>query len=191
MNRDQANAAARKVPDRDLVDRRVGWLAWWLQLGVGFLAGSGVAYEVGHLLFGGSLTDRFLLMPAGGGLVCGALTSFYGNRAWMAPSVFSAGEPAPPRKARAASFLIGAFGIALVVLVLIRHLAAVARSDHKSSIGFDAFLLLVAFVPGFLLVHTLRTGTGFWRFGIVDREETPLMFRVYACLNVAASISLL
>jgi hypothetical protein len=80
----------------------------------------------------------------------------------------------------------------VVLLTLIHHLIAVGRRDHySSSAGFDAFLLLAGVVPGFLLVHALRTGTGFWWFGIIEREATPLIFWVYVVLNGAGVLSII
>ena len=171
--------------------RSIEWLAWSLQLAVGFLAGWGVGYKAAQLLFLANLNDM-LLVAAGGGLICGAFTSFYGNRAWMATSIFLAPESTPPRKARASSIVVGGIGVAVVLLTLIDHVVAAGRRDqYSSSAYFDAFLLLVALVPGFLLFHALRTGTGFWWFGIIEREETPLMFWVYVVLNGAGVLSVL
>jgi len=68
----------------------------------------------------------------------------------------------------------------------------VATRDHGAhSVGFGLLLLLVAVLPGFLVIHALRTGTGFWRFGMIDREETPLIFWVYVLLNGVAALSML
>jgi hypothetical protein len=87
MNRDRTSHDGRQVPDPESTSHSVGWLAWSLQLAVGFLAGCGVGYEAARLLFLASLNDM-LLVAAGGGLICGAFTSFYGNRVWMAASIF-------------------------------------------------------------------------------------------------------
>jgi hypothetical protein len=191
MNRDRTSHGGRQVPDPEPTSHLVEWLAWSLQLAVGFLAGCGVGYEAARLVFIANLNDM-LLVAVGGGLISGAFTSFYGNRAWMATSIFLAIEPTPPRKARACSLVVGGIGVTVVLLTLIRHLIAAGRRDHySSSAGFDAFLLLAAVVPGFLLVHALRAGTGFWWFGIIEREETPLIFWVYVVLNGAGVLSIL
>ena len=190
MSEDRTTRQVNKDLKRERIDLRVEWLAWGLQLLVGFCLGCGVGYQVWRLLFRANLNEMLLFM-AGGGLVCGAFTSFYGNRAWMGRSIFLAREPAPPSKARACSLIVGAGGVAVVLLTLFDHMIAVARREHGSaSAGFHAFLLLVALVPGFLLVHALRTGTGFWRFGIIDREESPLIFWVYVLLNGVATLSM-
>src|SRR3954454_10746080 len=95
--------------ERELAELRVQWLAWALQLFVGFLAGCGVGYELARLLFRSSLDER-LLIAGGAGVICGAFSSFYGNRAWMARSPFLAPEPSPPRRARAWSMVTGGAG---------------------------------------------------------------------------------
>jgi hypothetical protein len=191
MNQNRTSQNDRRASVPEPVSRQVEWLAWSLQLAVGFLAGCGVGYQAARLLFLASL-DEMLLVATGGGLICGAFTSFYGNRAWMARSIYLAPEPTPHRKGRACSLVVGGVGAAVVMLTLIHHMIIAGRRDHDSpSAGFDAFLLLAALLPGFLVVHALRTGTGVWRFGIIEREETPLIFWVYVLLNSVAALSLL
>jgi hypothetical protein len=169
----------------------VEWLAWCLQFVVGLLVGCGVGYQVWSLLFRASLNEM-LLFAAGGGVLCGAFASFYGNRVWMAGSIFLAAEPAPPRIARACSLILGGAGVVVVFLTLVHHMIKVVTRDRNSPSGaFDVFLLIAALLPGFLLVRALRTGTGLWRFGIIDREETPLIFWVYVLLNGVATLSIL
>ena len=190
MSHNQASHDDRKPLRRD-PSSLVDWLAWLLQLMVGFLVGCGVGYEAWRLLFLGSVNEM-LLIAAGGGLICSAFTSFYGNRAWMVGSIFLAPEPAPPRKARACSLVVGGTGVAVVSLTLVHHMIVVTTRERGSpSAGFDVFLLLAAVLPGFLVVHALRTGTGLWRFGIIDQDETPLMFWVYVFLNSVATLSIL
>jgi len=143
------------------------------------------------MLFRGSLHE-LLLVAAGCGLACGAFTSFYGNRAWMAGSIFLAPEALPPRAARACSLLVGGVGAALVLLILLHHTIAVATRSHSPGYaGFGVFVMSAAVLPGFLLVHALRTGAGLWRFGIIERKETPLIFWVYVLLNGVAALSIL
>lgn len=157
----------------------------------GLLVGWGVGYETWRLLFRASLNEM-LLFTAGAGLLCGAFTSFYGNRAWMAGSIFSTAEPAPPRKARACSLIVGGAGALVLFLSLVHHMIVVAtRERNSSSAGLDVFLLVAALLPGFLLVRALRTGTGLWRCGIINRQETPLIFWVYVFLNAVATLSIL
>jgi hypothetical protein len=109
----------------------------------------------------------------------------------MAPSIFSVPEPVPPRNARASSILIGCVGMTVVVLTLIHHASTAGWLAHKtSSPGFSVFVLVVGVFPAWSLIHALRTGTAFCRFGIIDREETPLFFWVYVLLNVTALLCL-
>ena len=191
MKENRASHGVGRAIDREPMDSRVDWLAWLLQLTVGFLVGCGVGYEVWRLLFQGSVNE-LLLGAAGGGLVCGAFTSFCGNRAWMAGSIFLAPEAPPPRITRACSLLLGGAGAVAVLLILVHHMIGVATREHSSSsAGFNVFLLLAAVLPGFLAVHALRTGSGLWRFGIIEREETPLIFWVYVLLNGVAMLSIL
>ncbi len=190
MSQNQASHDVRK-PVPDSTSSRVEWLAWLLQLMVGFLVGFGVGYEGWRLLFLRSVNEM-LLIEAGGGLICGAFTSFYGNRAWMAGSIFLTPEPVPPRQARACSLVVGGVGVAVVTLTLVHHMIAVTTGERgPTSAGFDIFLLLAAVLPGFLVVHALRTGAGLWVFGIIDRDETPLIFWVYVLLNSIATFSIL
>jgi hypothetical protein len=191
MNRGRTSHDGRQVADPEPTADSVEWVAWSLQLAVGFLAGCGVGYAAARTLVLENL-NGMLLLAAGGGLICGAFSSFYGNRAWMAASVFLAPEPTLPRQARACSLVAGGIGVAVVLLTLIHHLIAAGRRDQYSFVaGFDAFLLVVAMVPGFLLTHALRTGTGFWWFGIIEREETPLLFWVFVVLNGTGLLSVL
>jgi hypothetical protein len=191
MSEQRATPRVKKPLERQPMDSHVEWLAWCLQLVVGFLVGCGVGYQVWRLVFQAGLNEMLLFVVAGG-LICGAFTSFYGNRVWMACSIYLAPEPAPPRKARACSLIVGAAGVAVVFLTVVRHMVAAAtRKQGSPATGVDVFLILVALVPGFLVVHALRRGTGLWIFGIIDREETPLMFWVYVLLNGVAALSVL
>src|SRR5580765_481867 len=110
MNERTGSNGARG-PGREQSKPLIEWLAWSLQLGVGFLVGCAIGYQAARLLLRSDFNHR-LLVAAGLGLVCVAFTSFYGNRAWMAPSAFVAHEPAAPRRARACSVLIGFAGLA-------------------------------------------------------------------------------
>ncbi len=176
--------------ERELAELRVQWLAWALQLFVGFLAGCGVGYQLARLLFRSSLDEK-LLIAGGAGLICGAFTSFYGNSAWMARSIFLAPEPAAPTRARAWSMVTGGAGGLLVLLTVAYHaITLFSRGDSSHFRGIDVFFFLIALLPALLAVYALRAGKGFWRFGIVDREETPLLFWIYVVLNGAAALGL-
>jgi len=194
MNRDPASHPRSEAADREQTKRCVDWLAWSLQLLLGFLVGCGVGYVVARLLFRSSFIgfDQMLLIIAGVALCCGAFTSFYGNRAWMAPSIFVGPESPPPRKARTCSIIIGSIGVAVVLIPLTLHVISAGWPTHAPSArGFDVFLLLMGAFPGFLIIHALRKGTGFWRFGIIDREEKPLFFWIYVLLNAVAVLCIL
>jgi len=189
MSADPLSDLARK--ERELAEIRVQWLAWALQLFVGFLAGCGVGYELARLLFRSSLDER-LLIAGGAGLICGAFTSFYGNGAWMARSPFLAPEPSPPLRARAWSMVTGGAGGLVLLLTLAYHAIKFAGRDHNSaSRGVNVFLFVVALLPALLAAYALRTGKGFWRFGVIDHEETPFVFWTYVVLNAAATLGLL
>ncbi len=191
MSQNQAPHDVRKSVRPDPTSSQVDWLAWLLQLIVGFLVGFGIGYEAWRMLFLRGVNEM-LLIEAGGGLICGAFTSFYGNRAWMPRSIFTAPEPAPPRKAQASSLVIGGVGVAVVMLTLVRHMIAVTtRERGPTSAGFDGLLVIAAILSGFLVVHALRRGTGIWLFGIIDREEMPLIFWIYVLLNGIATFSML
>jgi hypothetical protein len=191
MKEKTASRGTANSSGRDQSKALIEWLAWGLQLVVGFLVGCGIGYQAARLLLRSDLDHR-LLMAGGLGLVCGAFTSFYGNRAWMAPSVFAAPEPAVPRRPRAFSLLIGCVGLAVTLLTAVHGLITGTRFGHgPPSTGFNVFPLIASVLPGFLVVHALRTGTGLWIFGIVNREETPLLFWAYVVINISAFLGLL
>src|SRR5262249_21374111 len=131
----------------------VEWFAWALQLAVGFLVGCGIGYEATRLLPQSDFDHRLNVVGAFG-LLCGAFTSLYGNRAWVAASIFLAPEPPPPAKARTCSFVIGGVGFLVAVLTMAHDRITTAHSSSSSS---NIFLLIAALLPGFLVVHALRT----------------------------------
>jgi hypothetical protein len=158
------------------------WLAWSMQLALGFLVGCGAGFPVARIMWdcGFISFDQMFLVIAGGALGCGAFASYYGDRAWMKSSIFDPPAPLITESGRKWSKIIGGFGVALVFLTIGIHLISVGwPSGGSSSMKFSLFTLVLAAVPGFLLFHALRTGTGFWRFGTLDREETPLFFWIY------------
>jgi len=173
---------------------RADWLAWSLQLVAGLFAGSGVGFIIARGLVRLRFTDfdHMLYVVVGVSLCCGAFTSFHGNRAWMMPSVFAPSEPPQSRRARTCSIIVGTIGAGLILIPIILHVINVGWPARKSfSMEFSIFLLLIAALPGFLLVHAVRTGAGFWRFGIIHREETPLIFWLYVILNALAVVCIL
>jgi hypothetical protein len=170
------------------------WLAWSLQFVFGFFIGAGVGFIMARRLVGFRFIGfgQMLYVMGGAALCCGACTSFLGNRALMMPSLYGPTEPTPSRRARTCSFAVGIAGASLVFLSILAHIIDAGWPIRKStSLEFGVFLLLLAALPGFLLVHALRTGTGFWRFGGVDRAETPLFFWIYVFLNALALFCML
>ena len=176
------------------MEPRADWLAWSLQLGAGLLVGGG-----GGLFLAGRLArfhlisrDQMFWVIAGVALCCGAFTSFHGDRAWMPPSPFAPPEPVRTQKSRATSLVIGMAGAALVLLpVILSALAPASPARRSSASGFNFFLLLAAALPGFLIVHASRTGSGIGRLGTVDRDETPLAFWFYVLVNASALLCIL
>jgi hypothetical protein len=180
--------------DHEQPKPQTDWLAWSLQLALGLFVGACVGFSVARLLirFGLTSFDQMLPVTAGVAFCSGAFCSFHGDRAWMPRSIFAGAEPPRTEKARSCSITIGSFGAALVLLPVALHLMTADRSgDASSSGGFGIFRLALASIPGFLVIHALRTGTGIWRFGILDREETPLFFWIYVFVNAAAVMCLL
>jgi hypothetical protein len=158
------------------------WLAWSLQMALGFVVGFGASFPIARLLFRFGLIsfDQMFLAMVGGAICCGAFASYYGDRAWIKPSFFDSPEPPRTEQGRKWSIMTGILGGSLVFISIGMHLiTAGGPSGRPSSGGFSFFTLLLAAIPAFLLFHALRTGTGFWRFGTLDREETPLLFWIY------------
>src|SRR6266496_5184308 len=165
MNRNQTspvNTAANQKQDKPRTD----WLAWSLQLTLGFVVGFGASVPVARLLFRSGFIsfEQMFLATVGRALCCGAFASYYGDRAWMRPSIFDSPRPPRTEPARKLSIITGSLGGSLVFIPIGMHLITVGwPSSRSSSWGFSFFTLLLAAVPGFLLFHALRTGTGFWR----------------------------
>lgn len=156
--------------------------------------GFGASFSIARLLFRFgfiSFAQMFLVM-AGGGFCCGAFASYYGDRAWMRPSIFDSGVPPRTEAARKWSRILGCLGGILVFVPIGVHImTSDLRSAGSSSGGFRIITLLLAAVPGLLLFHALRTGTGYWRFGTFDREETPLFFWIYVSVMAIGVFCLL
>lgn len=193
MNRDQASQAARQA-DPAQGKPQTNWLAWSLQLALGLLVGSAIGVFVALRLcrFGLASFDQILFVIAGVALCCGAVASFHGNRTWMAPSAFDCPEPPRTAEARTWSILIGYLGAALVIVPVVLHLLTPEPSRNQpSSDGFGIFRIVLAAVPGTFVIHALRTGTGFWKLGDLDREERPLFFWAYVLVNVIGVVCLL
>jgi hypothetical protein len=193
MNRDKTTHVVG-AGNREQGKPHTDWFAWSLQLTLGLLVGSGVGYSVARLLFRSGFIgfDQMLSVIGGAALCCGAFASFHGDRAWMARSIFACPEPRRTQKARTCSTVVGSLGAVLVLVPVALHLITRDQSRAEaSSHGFSIVLLVLAAIPGFLLIHALRTGTGYWRFGTLDREETPLFFWIYVLVNAVAVMCLL
>jgi hypothetical protein len=188
----RVNRTAEQKQVRD--KPRTDWLAWSLQLALGFVVGLGASFPIVRLLFRSGFIsfDQMFLAMVGGALCCGAFAAYHGDRAWIRTSIFNWPELPRTEPARRWSIITGCLGGSLVLVPIGVHLLTVGwPSSGSRSRGFSFFTLLLAAVPGFLLVHALRTGTGFWRFGILDREETPLFFWIYVFVMAVGVICIL
>jgi len=175
------DGAAKRTQDKPGPD----WVAWSMQLVLGFVVGFGASFPIARILFRTGFIgfDQMFLVMVGGALCCGAFASYHGDRAWMAPAIFA--SPGPPRTEppRQWSIVAGSIGGSLVFVPIGFRLITVGwPSSVSQPAGLRLFTLLLAAVPGFLLFQALRTGTGLWRFGTLDREETPLFFWIYVAV---------
>jgi hypothetical protein len=177
-----------------------------------------MGFVIARLLFDFDFSgfDQMLFLIAGFSLYCGAFTSYYGNLAWMMPSFFAPKERPQARNPRTCSVIIGTIGAALIILPITLHLVhygwpghrtssmdantfvlhdgrlqPLPRSSRSTPTGLIIFDLFLAALPGFLLVRALRTGTGYWWCGAVDRDDTPLYFWFYVILNGLAVVCIL
>jgi protein-S-isoprenylcysteine O-methyltransferase Ste14 len=192
MNQGRAPKQGKKRNDVEEQTKCVDWFAWALQFALGLVVGCGVGFKIAQLFVRSHFAD-FDQMPiiiVAVGLCCGAFTSFLGNRAWLAPSIFMKAESPPPQIARKYSVLLGCVGAVVLMLILIQNGANTTLRTQMSS-SMEVFLLLIATVPAFMLIQAMRKGTGFWLFGNLDREETPLLFWVYVSLNVVVLFCML
>ena len=182
MNCRQTSSRDKAGANPEQEKPRTDWLAWSLQLGFGFVVGFGASFPIARILYRSGFIrfDQMLLAMVGGAFCCGAFASYYGDRAWMRPSIFDSPGPRRTEQARKWSILTGSFGGSLIFVPIGVHLITVGWPSGGLSLReFGFFRLLLAAVPGFLLVHALRTGTAFWQWGTLDREETPLFFWIY------------
>ena len=194
VNRNQTSPRTNTTANQKQDKPRTDWLAWSLQMALGFLVGFGASFPIARILFRSGFIsfDQMFLAMVGGALCCGAFASYYGDRAWMRPSIFEVSGAPRTEQARKWSIITSLLGGSLIFVPIGMHLIATGwPSSRPSSGGFRFFTLLLAAVPGFLLFHALRTGTGFWKFGILDREETPLFFWIYVAVMALGVFCLL
>ena len=186
----QADAGSNQKPEKPRTD----WLAWSLQLAFGSVIGFGAAFSIARLLFrsGFISANQMVFIMLGGASCCGAFASYYGDRAWMRSSVFDSPEPLRSELARKWSMRIAGFGGLLIILPIGLHLMTNGLPASRPGSGeLIWFKLSVAAIPGGLLFHALRTGTGFWRWGILDRGETSLFYWIYVVVLAVATFCLL
>ena len=191
MNQDRSKYSK---PNCDQTKPSTDWLVWFLHFIFGCLPGFGVGFIIASKMARFHFIDfnQTIYVMAGLALCGGAFTSFHGNRAWMMPSIFDVMEPPPTKKSCTCSIIIGIIGGGLVFLPIILNInGGVWPSNPSSSMEFRIISLLIAAIPGSLLVHSLRTGSSFWGFGTVDRDETPLYFWIYVVLNAFALLCIL
>lgn len=161
---------------------RADWTAWGLHFVFGFVVGGCGGYLIWGQMLRMGFSDfdgwpGFILSTA---LFVGAITSRHGDRVWWGRSVF---DPEPHRQSpasKAASTLIGSYGVLLFCLTGFRHLPQ-TRGSAGFSGGDVASLVIAAFIACLVIV-ALRTDTLFGRRESITREESPLLF----WLHVAA-----
>jgi hypothetical protein len=133
--------------------------------------------------------EEMHLVIAGVSLFGGAITSYRGDDAWVTRSVLDPERPPQSKKCRKFSIAVGGVGAALVAYAVISHLSAAGWSGgHFSLSAFEGILLLLGVFLAFLLVRALRTGTTFWSFGTIDRDQAPFTFWLWVA---SASLTLI
>lgn len=185
---------ANPVAGRKQPESNPDWIAWTMQLVFGAVVGFGIGFVIARLLWRSGFigADQILAVIGGIGMCCGAFTSLHGDRAWLMPSIFSVAEPRPARQARLCSMIIGMVGVACVIVPVLTHVFTVGWPTRGSgSVEIRIFALLIASVPGFLLVYALRTGSGVWALGFIDREQTPLLYWAFVLINAVAVLCIL
>lgn len=167
-----------KTPQRPRAD----WTAWSLQLVFGLIVGA----CIGSFIWGRMLRldmigrDQWPGIVFSVALVVGAITSRRGDRAWFRASLFDPEPPPQSPASKAASVVIGSYGILLFGLTLLNHLGTVQRADSRSGFfAINVFQLFVGGIIAFLVIYALRTDRACHKYGFFTREDEPLAFWLY------------
>ena len=185
----------RSQTDRPLIARkpsepRTDWLAWSLQFVLGLFVGGIASSVIGprmiRLHFIG--LEEMHLVIAGIALFGGAIASYRGDDTWVTRSALDPERPPPSNKCRTCSIAVGSVGAAIFAYAVICHLSTAGWSGGHSSLSVsEVILLMLGVFLAYLLVRAFRTGTAFWAFGTIDRDQAPFIFWLWvasACLTV-------
>lgn len=172
---------------------RADWMAWSLQLLFGCIVGACLGYLVwGRMIRLGLVTiAEWPGIITGTALFVGAITSRRGDRTWFRSSLFDPEPPPQSPASKAASFVIGSYGVLQFGLTLFSHLRRpVSRSE---SLGLDVALILFGGFIAFLVIHAIRTGIAYTYSddGPIHREESPFAFCLYVALGTVSVFSIL
>lgn len=172
---------------------RADWMAWSLQLLFGCIVGACLGYLVwGRMMRLGLVAiGQWPGIITGTALFVGAITSRRGDRTWFRPSLFDPEPPPQSPASKAASFVIGSYGVLQFCLTLFSHLR---RAGSRS--GFSGLVVALVLFGGFiafLVIHALRTDTAytFSNDGPIHREESPFAFWLYVAFGTLSVFSIL
>lgn len=172
---------------------RADWTAWSLQLVFGLIVGACIGYLIwGRMLhldmIGREQWPGIVFSVA---LVVGAITSRRGDRAWFRASLFDPEPPPQNPASKAASVVIGSYGVLLFGLTLLNHLSGTFRARrHSGSSAIDFAMLLLGGIIAFLVVYALRTDRACHKFGFFNREDEPLTFWLYVGSGIVSVFSI-
>lgn len=152
------------------------WFTWSLQMSLGLFVGLMLGLRIGKdLMISGFISvDQLFVVIAGGAICSGAFASYYGDHAWMQPSLFDMPIPSRAKGTRTASILVGSLGGALVFVPIGIHLFTVGWPLSKPT----AFRVLIV-IPAYMLFHAIRTGEAIFGYRLLNRYERPLFFWIY------------
>jgi hypothetical protein len=156
------------------------WLSWFLHLFLGLPIGA-----VAGFLIEGQATGRSwggekqsLYSIIGGALVCGAITSYRGQRAWFHPLSLPPNDPSHSTASRVCSFIIGSAGLGVFFWPVAQR---INLSSFSFNPEFDLPLLIVLALLIGGLVFLLRRGHSY-------REEQPLWFWIHVAMISLSAI---